>query len=152
VHGIEARECGGALSAAIPFGWRVRAIAAAAFIPPLLELLSLTRLERVLAFSARPRMTNVPDDHIAAQWVDDTLARLPRPWTRTCLRRAAVLYYLERAAGRIVDLCIGVRRDEHGVLLAHAWLLRDGELYLEPDSTSTQIPRYSLIARFPQSP
>jgi hypothetical protein len=151
MHGIAAREDGGTLSATIPLGWRLRAIAAAALVPPLLELLSLTRLERLLAFSARARMTHVPDDHIAAQWVDGTLARLPRPWTRTCLRRAAVLYYLSRAAGRAVDLCIGVRRDEHGVLLAHAWLLRDGELYLEPESTSGLVAGYSLIARFPRS-
>lgn len=95
-------------------------------------------------------MASSPPDVIAAQWVDVALSRLPRPWTRTCLRRAAVLYYLMRAAGRRVDLCIGVRRDEHGALLAHAWLLRDEEVYLEPEATRTQVAGYSLIARFPQ--
>jgi Transglutaminase-like superfamily len=147
-----ALEVGGALSAEIPVGWRLRAIVAAALIPPMLELLPLSRLERVLAFTARAQMANVPDDLVAAQWVDDTLAGLPRPWTRTCLRRAVVLYHLMRAAGRAVDLCIGVRRDERGEMLAHAWLLRDGALYLEPDSTSGLVAGYSLIARFPQLP
>ncbi|MEO8623115.1 MAG: lasso peptide biosynthesis B2 protein [bacterium] len=147
-----ALEVGGALSAEIPVGWRLRAIMAAALIPPMLELLPLTRLERVLTFTARAQMSSVPDDLVAARWVDDTLAGMPRPWTRTCLRRAVVLYHLMRAAGRAVDLCIGVRRDERGEMLAHAWLLRDGDLYLEPDSTSGLVSRYSVIARFPQRP
>ena len=128
----------------------MRGIAAAALIPPLLELLSLSRLEGLLTRLASNTMANGPDDVVAAQWVDAALSRLPRPWTRTCLRRAAVLYYLLRAAGRTVDLCIGVRRDEHGVLLAHAWLLRDGEVYLEPDATLGLVAGYSMIAQFPQ--
>lgn len=95
------------------------------------------------------RTARAPADHTAALWVDEFLSRLPRPWTRTCLRRAAVLYYLLRSAGRTVDLCIGVRRDEHGELLAHAWLLCEGVLYLEPAGTTEVVADYTLIAQFP---
>jgi Transglutaminase-like superfamily len=129
--------------------WRLRAIAAVAIIPPLLELVSFARLERVLRSAARVQMTNAPDDRTSSKWVDETLARLPGAWRRTCLRRAAVLYYLLRSSGRDVDLCIGVRRDEHGALLAHAWLVRHGGIYMEPSSTSEVVGEYTLIAQFP---
>ncbi len=90
-----------------------------------------------------------PRDADAAWWVDRALGRLPPPWNGTCLRRAAVLYYLLRAAGRAVEICIGVRRDENGTLLAHAWLLLDGTLYLEPVTTQDEVSQFTLIARFP---
>ena len=140
---------GGALSAAIPVAWRLRAIAAATVVPPLLEIVSLARIERLLRTAARLRLSRAPADGAAAYWVDQFLSRLPRPWTHTCLRRASVLYYLLRSAGRTVDLCIGVRRDEYGELLAHAWLLHDGALYLEPTGTVEVVADYTLIAKFP---
>ena len=129
--------------------WRLRAIAAATVVPPLLEICSFARLEQFLRSAARVRSARAPADRTAALWVDEFLSRLPRPWTRTCLRRAAVLYYLLRSAGHTVDLCIGVRRDEHGELLAHAWLLREGAIYLEPAGTIEVVADYTLIAQFP---
>jgi len=51
----------------------------------------------------------------------------------------------------MVSLCIGVRRDEHGELLAHAWLLRDGDIYVEPTGTSEVVSDYTLIAQFPDT-
>ena len=62
-----------------------------------------------------------------------------------------MLYYLLRSSGRTVNLCIGVRRDEHGELLAHAWLVRDGSIYVEPTSTSEVVSEYTLIAQFPDT-
>jgi hypothetical protein len=129
--------------------WRLRAIAAAAIIPPLLELVSFARLERALRSLARLQMPTAPDDRTSSKWVDEILSGLPGPWRRTCLRRASVLYYLLRSSGRMVDLCIGVRRDEHGALIAHAWLIREGVIYLEPSSTSEGVSGYTLIAQFP---
>lgn len=141
---------GGSLSAAVPLAWRIRALAATAIVPPLLEFVSFARLERALAAAARHTGTRAAADDVAARWVDRQLRRLPNPWALTCLRRAAVLYYLLRSDGRAVELCIGVRRDEHGALLAHAWLLHDGAVYLEPPVTTPQIPMFQLIAQFPQ--
>lgn len=142
---------GGALSAAIPIGWRFRALAASAIVPPLLEVASFARIERVLATVARIPLSRAPDDAVAARWVDSLLSRLFGPWRFTCLRRTAVLYFLLRSTGRAVDMCIGVRRDGAGKLHAHAWLLRDGALYLESPQSSERVADFRVIARFPQA-
>jgi hypothetical protein len=133
----------------IPLGWRVRAVAAVSFIPPLLEVVSLPRFDSILTSASRRQMRSVPDDVVAARWVDAALLGLPGPWSRTCLRRAAVLYYLMRSSGRVPALCIGVRRDEPDALRSHAWVELDGEVYLEPESTRDMIPGYKVIARLP---
>lgn len=135
----------------MPGGWRVRATVAVLVLPPLLELLSFKRIERALAWLASHGSTPAPGDEAAADWVDRALAGKPHPWRHTCLRRATVLYYLLRAAGRPVDLCIGVRRDEHGELKAHAWLALTGAPYLEPGATLALLPSYTVISRFPAS-
>lgn len=112
-------------------------------------MVSFARVERLLSRAAKLRTTRAPTDADAANWVDAQLARLPSPWAYTCLRRAAVLYYLLESAGRGVSLCIGVRRDAAGALLAHAWLWRDDALYLEPARSGERVADFSEIARFP---
>ncbi len=87
------------------------------------------------------------DDPALAEWVDRVLNRLPWPWRRTCLKRAIVLHYLVHRAGRAAELRIGVRRDEHAALLAHAWLVRDGVPYLE--SGADHVDSYQLLTAFP---
>ena len=74
-----------------------------------------------------------PDDSALSAYVGRILRRLPPPWRYTCLRRSVVLYHLLRRAGRDVSLSIGVRKSGAGALQAHAWLVRDGAPYLEPD-------------------
>lgn len=133
----------------MPVGWRLRAIAATAIIPPLLTVVPFAKLERTLTSAAQWRLSSAPDDTLAASWVDDALSRLPNPWARNCLRRASVLYYLLTSAGRAVELCIGVRKDERGELLAHAWLLLDGAIYLEPVRNRDVAWDFREIARFP---
>lgn len=130
-------------------GWRFRSLAAVALVPPLLEVVSLARLDRWRAFLSRTVARGLPDDSALADWVDAALRGLPRPWSHTCLRRAAVLFYLLRKAGRPVDLCIGVRRDEKDAVQAHAWLMLAHEPYLEPAATRAVVESYAIIARFP---
>ena len=129
----------------------MRALTAVAIVPPLLEIVSFAVVERMLMFAARVHARNGPEDGDAARWVDAWLARLPRPWTYSCLRRATVLYYLLRSAGQPVSLCIGVRRDAGGILRAHAWLVRDGAPYLEPARSGERVAEFKEIARFPQT-
>lgn len=88
------------------------------------------------------------DDLELAGLVSRVLWRLPRPWRHTCLRRAVVLYYLLRKAGRPVELVIGVKHDPEGAVSAHAWLVRDGKPYLENDLEHPS--RFNEIARFPE--
>ncbi len=141
------------MSASLPLSWRVRAFASALTIAPLPNVVSLTWLGRWLgreSVATRGRFTDAPpDDEVVADWVSGLLHRLPGPWRYTCLRRSVVLYHLLRRSGRAVELRVGVRKDADGSLAAHAWLVRDGAPYLEPDPA---VPgRFSVIARLPES-
>jgi hypothetical protein len=128
----------------LPMGLRLRAVVAALWIPPLIRLVSFQRLATWLG---RPRPSPQFEDAALARWVDGVLRRLPGPWRYTCLKRAMVLYHLLRGAGRPMQLVIGVRRTPDGMLAAHAWLLRDHSLYLEPESESPA--GHTVIAMFP---
>jgi len=139
--------------------WRWRAIGTALFVPPLIRLVSLSRLLAWLEPAHRSRVADdaALDDTALARWVDDLLLRLPGPWRRTCLNRSAILYHLLRRAGRPVELVIGVRRSrnagsdqasETGDLAAHAWLVREGHPYLEWSSPE-HLQEHVTIARFP---
>jgi hypothetical protein len=132
---------------ALPLGWRLRATVAALTLPPLLEVVSLSRLARRCE-NVRPRPVEGLDDDHAAEWVSRVLWRLPPPWRHTCLRRAVVLFCVLRRAGRPVELRIDVSRDDERAVTAHAWLVRDGEPYLE--SNLDHHKRFRLIASFPE--
>ena len=139
------------MSTPVSLRWRVRATCAAVVIPPLLRCVSFGKLAAWLGGSATAStpLDGVHDASLAGL-VDSTLRRLPGPWRHTCLKRAAVLYHLLRKAGRPVELWIGVRRDAgQEALAAHAWLVRDGVPYLEPEPSVP--PMHTVIARFPEA-
>lgn len=129
-------------------GWRLRATVAAMVLPPLIHLVSLETLHRWIG---RRRSSSPPDlsvdDPALSEWVDRVLVRLPPPWKKTCLRRAIVLHYLLRRAGRPAALMIGVRRDAANQLAAHAWLERGGVPYLEPGTD--RVSDYQVLTAFP---
>ena len=128
-------------------GWRLRATGAAVVLPPLVYVVRLDRIVRWIARSRPPRMPDPSvDDPALAEWVDRVLNRMPMPWKRTCLKRALVLHYLLHRAGRPAELRIGVRRDEHNDLAAHAWLVRDEQPYLE--SGADRISTYQVLTSF----
>jgi hypothetical protein len=134
----------------LPVRWRFRAAVLCAVVPPLLEIMSFSKLARWLTSDPEhPRYdARDLDDQALAHWVDGWLFRLPWPWRRTCLRRAAVLYALLRRAGRPTELWIGVRREKPGTpMVAHAWLTLDGAPYVEPDPQHPA--RHTPIAHFP---
>jgi len=134
--------------------WRLRAAAAALIVPPAIRVTSLAKLMKWLT-PPRERETAIAlDDKAIARWVTRILHRLPGPWHLSCLNRSVVLYSLLRAAGRPVELCIGVARTVRGGpgphMAAHAWLVLDGAPYLEPDTELvTGLP---VVARFPDAP
>jgi Transglutaminase-like superfamily len=136
------------VSIRLPLGWRLRATAAVMLVPPLLYFVSFARLASWLGRS-QGRSAEALDDAALARWVDRLLRHLPGPWHRTCLKRAAVLYYVLRRAGRPVELWIGVQKAAANPLGAHAWLVRNGEPYLEsrPEHART----HTVIARFPEA-
>ena len=127
--------------------WRLRVLALVAVVPPLLHVWSLHRIASRL--DVKRSTAQAPDPEAVAQEVDRWLTHLPWPWRSTCLKRAGVLYALLRRGGVDVGLHIGIRRDEHGALAAHAWLIRDGSPYLE--SAANRIDSFKVIARFPET-
>lgn len=136
------------MSSRLPLGWRVRATVAVVVVPPLLYTMSFSRLARWLGRTGSARAAVVFDDDALAGWVDELLRRLPGLWRHTCLKRATVLYYLLRRAGRPVELLIGVHKKGEAPLGAHAWLVRGGAPYLEPRPDHPH--RHTVIARFPE--
>ncbi|OLC35348.1 MAG: hypothetical protein AUH81_10415 [Candidatus Rokubacteria bacterium 13_1_40CM_4_69_5] len=132
--------------------WRIRAACVALIVPPLLRFASFGRVIAWLGSRVRARALPARDldDAALARWVDGVLRRLPGPWHHSCLKRSVVLYHLLRGAGRPVELCIGVRREKGRgeALAAHAWLVRDGAPYLEPDPGVSLA--HTMIARFPE--
>lgn len=56
----------------------------------------------------------------------------------TCLKRALVLYYFLRKWGRDVQVCFGVRYVTHKRLDGHAWLLYQGDFFLERNADLTK--------------
>ena len=128
--------------------WRLQAATAALVFPPLLHAVSLASLTRwIERRPARPTPDPNADEVLLAAWVDRLLTRLPGPWRRSCLKRAFVLYYLLRRAGRPVELRIGVRRDQVGKLAAHAWLARNGLPVLEEGAD--HLGDYQVLTDFP---
>lgn len=128
--------------------WRLKAATAALIFPPLLHAVSLAALTRwTLRRPVRPTPDPDADEVLLAEWVDRILTRLPGPWRRTCLKRAFVLYYLLRRAGRPAELRIGVRRDQVGKLAAHAWLARNGLPFLEDGAD--HLGDYQVLTDFP---
>ena len=47
-----------------------------AIVPPLLEVVSFARIERLLVAAARVPMSRAPDPVTASRWVDDLMARV----------------------------------------------------------------------------
>ena len=130
--------------------WRLRASFAAVVLPPLVHLASLERITGWIEARPAPGAPDAAvDDAALAEWVDRVLTVLPPPWRRTCLKRALVLHYLLHRAGRPASLVIGVRRDQHNALAAHAWLAHAGTPYLE--SGADQVASYQVLTAFPSS-
>jgi hypothetical protein len=130
---------------ALALRWRVRVAWLVLVVPPLLHLFPTNRLVAMLGrigHAPRPDLVALVAEVDAWQW------RLPWPWRSTCLKRATVLYALLRQMGDAVSLRIGVRRGDDGAFLAHAWLMRDGAIYLEP--TAGDPSSYAVIAEFPE--
>jgi hypothetical protein len=71
-----------------------------------------------------------------------------------CLKRSIILYHYLRQAGISVYICFGVRLNDRNTdmlsterLEGHAWLLHDGQIFLEKDIEMTKT--YKMTFRFP---
>ena len=128
-------------------GWKIRTAVAALLIPPAIHVVSLAVLiERLARWSARPVGGTPPAPDSTAWRVDRLLRAMPWPWHHTCLKRASTLFFLLRRSGYPVVLQVGVRKEPGGKLEAHAWLLLNGETFVEPAATFSA--SFSPIATF----
>jgi hypothetical protein len=147
------RDCevrgGRPLSDSLSTAWRMRALATCAVLPPLVSIVSFARISAVVGRIPGRARSSEPDDAALSAYVGGVLRRLPPPWRYTCLRRSVVLYHLLRRAGWEVSLNIGVRKSGDGALQAHAWLVKDGAPYLEPNLDEHRA--FSVIATFPET-
>lgn len=130
----------------LTWSWRAWIVGLALIIPPLLYIAPIHRIAGRLTAMGRAR-TVPPVDVIVAE-VDRWQRWLRWPWHTTCLKRAAVLFTLLRRCGINVELHIGVRRNAEKAFGAHAWLVRDGQPYLEAGADA--LPSFRVIACFPE--
>ena len=126
--------------------WRTRVLGLVLTVPPLLYVMPVHRLVARLG-SRRSSYQSPPVEALVRQ-VDDWLSRMPWPWRTTCLKRSAILYALLQRSGENVQLHIGVKREADRSFAAHAWLMKNGEPYLEP--TASTFATYQVITVFPE--
>jgi hypothetical protein len=131
---VSRRRARGALRAALLL---IRIAAFVSVLPLLLRLLSLPRLLRLCGTGARPR----PSDEDVVIACTDFVLRC-RVWISrgSCLIRSLTLYRFLGGPAAGLAVHFGVRYAEDTArgragarLQGHAWLLRNGEIYLEPD-------------------
>ncbi len=127
-------------------------------LPFLVKFLSVQRLMKVLT----PRDVNAyknrniekSKDKIV-MFTDYILSRNFWIYKSTCLKRSLVLYQLLRKSGIDVHVCFGVRyndklpgRETRKKLEGHAWLLHNGEIFLEKNAEETKT--YKMTYCFPE--
>jgi hypothetical protein len=108
----------------------LRVFAFAAIVPYLLRL-KLPSVARVLEPNTDPSAVKEETVRRIASYVEAAIGR-GKPFVRPgCLTRGLTRYYFMRRAGMDVTLCFGVGRHDREII-AHCWLVRDGEPFLEP--------------------
>ncbi len=91
----------------------------------------------------------------AVRYTDYLLGRKYLKGRNPCLRRSLILYHLLRKSGMDVHICFGVRFNEVQLasqkqkkLEGHAWLLYNGEIFLERNYKTTK--SYKVTYIFPE--
>lgn len=126
-------------------------------LPVLVKLLPLPRLMKLLSGRTKGSAGFGDAENYAkrtAKYTDYLLSRDFWIYRKTCLKRSLVLYHFLRPAIRDLGICFGVRtrkefpRDKCRMLEGHAWLTREGEIFLEdnPDLTG----KFTVTFRFPE--
>lgn len=120
--------------------------------PVALRLFSIPRLMRICT----PRYLQVYEDRNrenlrakAVKFTDYILGWNALRCRNTCLKRALVLYYFLRKWGMDVRVCFGVRYAAHKRLDGHAWLLYQGDIFLERNTERTKA--YTQTYCFPDT-
>jgi hypothetical protein len=127
-------------------------------LPVLMKILSFPCLMNLLT----PRSPRIEGDldrlrEKAVKFTDYLLNRTSAMHRRNrCLKRSLVLYHFLNRFGLKIHLCLGVARGSRsnrgagaGRLEGHAWLLRNGSIFLEENIEITK--RYRVTYCFPET-
>jgi hypothetical protein len=127
-------------------------------MPFLIKALTIQRLMKVLTpgdLNSYENLNLEKSKDKIVKYTDYILNRNFWIYKSTCLKRSLVLYRLLRKSGIDVHVCFGVRYKDnlHGretgkKLEGHAWLLYDGEIFLEKKVEETKT--YKVTYCFPE--
>jgi len=134
----------------------VRIFSLVTILPVMLRSLSLPGLMKMLTplhakFHRTPDMEE--DRNNIVRFTDYILGLNFWIYRTTCLRRSLVLYHFLRLAGFDVKICFGIRYNgnlpdrEIKKLEGHAWLLYNGNIYLEKNAEAAGT--YKVTYSFP---
>jgi hypothetical protein len=110
-------------------------------LPLMIKFLPLPRMMQVIT-PASTKQCNILDDGNTKEkiikYTDYILSRNFFIWRDTCLKRSLLLYHFLNKIGVKVRICFGVKYNDtmiskgrKGSLEGHAWLLLNGEIFLE---------------------
>jgi hypothetical protein len=136
----------------------VRIFLLATILPLLIKHLTIPRLLKLLT----PQNSNSGrisgPDEIIDKIEKYTLYILSRDfwiYRNICLKRSLVLYHFLREYGIHVTLCFGVRYNNEGPhgaegkkMEGHAWLLHNGDIFLEKNAEETK--KYKMTYCYPE--
>lgn len=136
----------------------IRIVLLIAVLPLLIRLLTLPQLMNVLTRrSSRLRVHWNKEDYREkiVSFTDSILSRGFWIFRNTCLKRSLVLYHFLHPVVADISICFGVRlqkdfpgQDREKGFEGHAWLLRNGEIFLE---MNRDIPKtYTVTYCFPE--
>lgn len=125
-------------------------------LPLIIRVLSLPKLMYVLTPHGLRQYSSSGIEQKVIKFTDYILSLNLWIYKTTCLKRSLVLYYFLRKLGMNVYICFGVRYGEKlpnrngqkKKLEGHAWLLYNGDIFLEKDVEMTKT--YKLTYCFPE--
>ena len=127
-------------------------------LPGMIRLLSFGRVLNVLTFRPLGTQRHVDPQRSReriVKFTDYILSRNFWIYRESCLKRSLVLYYFLREIGMDIHICFGIKYRKNlskrgsKKLDGHAWLLYDGEPFLERNTELTK--SYTLTYCFPDT-
>jgi hypothetical protein len=127
-------------------------------LPFLIKLLSIPRLMKTLTpeirKSGEPNCQELKDKIV--KYTDYILSRNFLVYRSSCLKRSLTLYHFLRKLGIDIQICFGIRYKEFFAgcgegkkIEGHAWLLHNGDFFLEANSEMTRT--YKMTYYFPEN-
>jgi len=126
-------------------------------LPLMVKFLPLPRMMQVITPASTKRYNVLCDGSTKEKiikYTDYILNRNFFIWRDTCLKRSLLLYHFLNKIGVKVRICFGVKyndtmisKDHKGSLEGHAWLLLNGEIFLERNLEI--VKKYKVTYCFP---